>query len=154
MPPNSPAHRRQMHPRPHTPDRCTLVPHPPRRSRQAPKVRLFLEFSISKTPDPESYPPSWPLSVRRGMFFLPLLIYFSMPLKSRVEKRVLFVEESLGHPDNKQGQASSWPLPHPSLQVAHCPYFCVPSQLSSGSVWRSLSLDLKKKIVLGLGEAR
>lgn len=125
-------------------DRCILVP-TPTRSRQAPKVCLFLEFSISKIPDPESYPPSWPLSVRRGMFFFPVLIYSSMPVKSRVEKRVLFVGESLGHPDNKQGQARSWPLPHPSLQIAHCPHFCVPSQLSSVSVWRLFSLDLKKK---------
>ena len=133
--------------------RCILVP-TPTRSRQAPKVCLFLEFSISKIPDPESYPPSWPLSVRRGMFFFPVLIYFSMPVKSRVEKRVLFVGESLGHPDNKQGQARSWPLPHPSLQIAHCPHFCVPSQLSSVSVWRLFSLDLKKKKKICFGTWR
>ena len=133
--------------------RCILVP-TPTRSRQAPKVCLFLEFSISKIPDPESYPPSWPLSVRRGMFFFPVLIYSSMPVKSRVEKRVLFVGESLGHPDNKQGQARSWPLPHPSLQIAHCPHFCVPSQLSSVSVWRLFSLDLKKKKKICFGTWR
>lgn len=94
-------------------DRCILVP-TPTRSRQAPKICLFREFSISKIPDPESYPPSWPLSVKRGMFFFPVLIYFSVPLKSRVEKRVLFVGESLGHQTTSKAKPAVGPyLTHP-----------------------------------------